>query len=209
MSGRPLPRAARRFLIPCRVAKTATRRYTPLRMHRTPKKHDTEQALYEYALKALMRRAHSVFEMRRALERRAADEELVRPVMERLKQHSYLDDARYAKQFARYQTETRKRGKHRVARDLRARGIPDRHIEAALEEVFEHVDEAAQVRTRIERKLKHLRGKPDERKLASLYASLLRAGFDADTIRRELRAVTKASVELPEPEENETADEPR
>ena len=44
-----------------------------------------------------------------------------------------------------------------------------------------------------------LRGPLDERRVASLYRSLLRAGFSADTIRRELSAVTKKSMEeLPE-----------
>ena len=48
-----------------------------------------------------MRRAHSVYEMRKALERRAEDASLVRPVLDRLKRDNLLDDARYARQFAR------------------------------------------------------------------------------------------------------------
>lgn len=176
-------------------------------MRARPKQLDTEQALYEYALKALMRRAHSVFEMRRALEERAVDESHVQPVLHKLKEQKYLDDGRYARQFARVQSETRKRGRHRIARELRARGIPDRHIDAALEEVLAHVDEAAEVRKRIERKLRSLRGVPDERKLASLYASLLRAGFNADVIRRELRALSKRDVELPDASEIASKDE--
>ena len=87
----------------------------------------------------------------------------------------------------------------RVARDLRARGVPDRHIEAALEEAAQNTDEAAVVRQRIERKLRASRGpdtreKVDDRKLASLYRSLLRAGFSADVIRRELRAATREDI---------------
>lgn len=158
----------------------------------------TEEALYEYALKALMRRAHSVFEMRQALERRAAQPSLVRPVLERLKQAGYLDDARYARQFARYQAENRRRGRFRIARDLRARGVADRHIEAALAEVFAAVDESEQLRARIQRKLKQARRPLDARALASLYASLLRAGFSADAIRRELRLLSQGEIELPD-----------
>ena len=45
-----------------------------------------------------------------------------------------IDDARYAKQFTRQHAEIRKQGKFRIARELRARGIPDRHIDTALEE---------------------------------------------------------------------------
>ncbi len=160
-------------------------------MFGNPRKLSSESDLYNAALRALMRRAHSVFEMRQALERRAEDRDLVKKVLSRLRQNGMLDDARYAKQFTRYRSESRRQGKFRIARDLRARGVPDRHIEAALEELSHETDEAALVRKRIDRKLKLLRGEIDDRKLASIYRSLLRAGFSSDVIRRELRAMTK------------------
>jgi regulatory protein len=159
-----------------------------------PRQLDSESALYDAAIKILMRRAHSVSEMKKALIRRTSDEDLIKKVIARLKQNGYVDDARYAKQFARQRTEGRKQGKFRVARDLRARGVPDRHIEAALEEAAQNTDEAAVVRQRIDRKLRSFRGELDDRKLASLYRSLLRSGFSADVIRRELRAVTREDV---------------
>jgi SOS response regulatory protein OraA/RecX len=77
-----------------------------------------------------------------------------------------------------------------VARDLRARGVPDRHIEAALAQTAQHTDEATLIRQRIERRRRSFRGEMDEKKLASLYRSLLRAGFSADVIRRELKSFT-------------------
>ena len=163
-----------------------------------PRQIDTESALYDAAIKILMRRAHSVSEMKKALIRRTADEDLIKKVIARLKQNGLLDDARYANQFARQRTEGRKQGKFRVARDLRARGVPDRHIEAALEEAAQNTDEAAVVRQRIERKLRSFRSEIDDRKLASIYRSLLRAGFSADIIRRELRSLTRE--DLPEAE---------
>ncbi|PYT71042.1 MAG: hypothetical protein DMG39_13985 [Acidobacteria bacterium] len=141
-----------------------------------------------------MRRAYSVHEMKQALARRCEDESLVKRVMARLKTAGLIDDARYATQFARHRTEGRKQGKFRVARDLRARGVPDRHIEAALEEVAKVTDEAALVRQRIKRKLRSFHGEIDDKKLASLYRSLLRAGFSADIIRRELKYLTREDV---------------
>jgi len=173
-------------------------------MFGSPRKLDSESDLYNAAMRALMRRAHSVYEMRQSLERRAEDKSLVKKIIERLKSAGLIDDARYAKQFARQRTESRKQGKFRIARDLRARGIPDRHIEAALNEISQETDEAALIRKRIERKLKLLRGpntgeKIDDRKIASLYRSLLRAGFPSDLIRRELRSMTREDVpEVPD-----------
>jgi regulatory protein len=165
-----------------------------------PRQIDSEPALYDAAIKILMRRAHSVSEMKKALIRRTADIDLIQKVIARLKQNGHIDDARYAKQFARQRTEGRKQGKFRVARDLRARGVPDRHIEAALEEAAQNTDEAAVVRQRIERKLRSYRGEIDDRKLASIYRSLLRAGFSADVVRRELRSLTREDLPETEPE---------
>jgi regulatory protein len=159
-----------------------------------PRQIETESALYDAAIKILMRRAHSVSEMKKALIRRTADEDLIQKVIARLKHHGYIDDARYAKQFARQRTEGRKQGKFRVARDLRARGVPDRHIETALEEIAKDTDEAVMVRQRIERKLRSYRGEIDDHKLASIYRSLLRSGFSADVIRRELHSLTKEDL---------------
>jgi len=161
-----------------------------------PRTINTEPDLYEAAVKILSRRAHSVSEMKKALIRRTPDESLIQKVLARLKQNGLIDDARYAKQFARQRTEIRHQGKFRVARELRARGVPDQHIESAVAESSANSDEAAMVRQRIERKLKFLRGEIDDKKIASLYRTLLRAGFSSETIRRELKRAT--SEDLPE-----------
>ncbi len=175
-------------------------------MRRIPRKLATEDQLYTAALRGLMRRAHSIYEMRQALERRAEEKTSVQRVLQRLKRENLLDDARYARDFARSRAQSRRQGHYRIARELRARGVPDRHIRTALEEIFAEVDEATLVRKRLERRLRQLRGALDERKLASLYRSLLRAGFSTDIIRQELRAATQRSIaEFPEaavPEED-------
>jgi regulatory protein len=164
-------------------------------MRMSPRKLLSETDLYTAAINGLARRAYSVHEMRVYLERRAEDKKDVIPVMARLKDHKYLDDARYARQFVRLHAELRKQGAFRIARDLRARGVPDRHIEAALAERSAESDESAVVRARLTRRLKTLRGPLDERKKASLYRSLLRAGFSSETIRRELRSAANIVVD--------------
>jgi regulatory protein len=174
-------------------------------MRKSPRKLGTETDLYAAAVNGLARRAYSVHEMRVFLERRAEDKKTVVPVMARLKDHQYLDDARYARQFVRLRAELRKQGAFRIARDLRARGVPDRHVEAALAERAAESDEGAVVRARLKRRLKTLRGPLDQRMKASIYNSLLRAGFSSETIRREMRAAANIAVEeIPEtsPEES-------
>ncbi|MGH9704396.1 MAG: regulatory protein RecX, partial [Candidatus Acidiferrales bacterium] len=99
-------------------------------MPRAFRKLDTEEQLYADALRALMRRAYSVHQMIAHLERRALQASMVRPVIEQLKQRQYLDDARYARDFARSHAQLRRQGRFRIARELRARGVPDRIIQA-------------------------------------------------------------------------------
>jgi regulatory protein len=166
---------------------------------------DTEAELYEVAIRALMRRAHSVSEMKKLLARRTKNDLLVQVVMARLKENGQLDDARYAKQFVRQRKEIRRQGAYRIARDLRARGVPDRYIQAAVESAASEyagtpTDESALIRHRIDRKLKSWRGEIDDKKIASLYRSLLRAGFAGDAIRREIKSLTAADFPESAPE---------
>src|SRR5271165_2896176 len=163
-----------------------------------PRQLETEEQLHDAAIRILMRRAHSISEMKKALARRCGDEKLVKSTVERLKRENLLDDTRYAKQFIRQRTEYRKQGQYRIARDLRAHGVPDHHIEAALKESTANSDPAALVRQRIARKLRLFRGEIDKKQIASLYRSLLGAGFSSDLIRRELHRVTH--VDIPEVE---------
>ena len=149
-----------------------------------------------------MRRAHSVQEMQKKLSRYTRNELLVRVVMARLKENGQLNDARYAQQFARNRTESRKQGQFRIARELRARGVADADITSALETSAAESDPAALVRQRIERKLKSFRGQIDDNKIVSIYSSLLRAGFPSDLIRRELKRLTRE--EIPEVAQEDT-----
>jgi regulatory protein len=169
-------------------------------MFSKPRQTETEAELYEAAVRALMRRAHSVHEMKQALGRRTDDDKLLKNVMDRLKRSKMIDDERFARQFARQRAEVRHLGKFRIARDLRARGVPDKHIEAALAETSKVTDEAAVVRLRVDRKLRSFRGEITENKMASLYRSLLRAGFSADVIRRELKALTREDLPESDPQ---------
>jgi regulatory protein len=165
---------------------------------RVPAKAPSEEALYTAALNALTRRAHSVFEMRTYLQRRSEDADAVKSVLARLRQERLLDDGRYALEFARQRAQVRHQGRYRIARELRTRGVSDEAISAAVAQVCEPSDEAATVRQTIGRRMKLLRGPLDSRKTASLYRTLLRSGFDAGVVRRELAAVNAAAAaELP------------
>ena len=169
-----------------------------MRSRSAPRKLSTEHQLYLSAQRALTRRAYSLHDIRAYLEQRAEDKDLIPAVIARLRELHYLDDERYALDFARSRVRSH-RGRFRIARELRGRGVPDKLIEAALNAVFAETDEALLVRARIKRRLAHIRGRLDHRKLASLYRSLLTSGFSSDVIRAELRTVTHGDLpDLPD-----------
>jgi regulatory protein len=174
-------------------------------MRSSPRKLSTEQDLYTQALRTLMRRAHSIHEMRVNLARHSQDNKFIGPVIAHLREQGYLDDARYALDYARQHAQIRRQGRFRIARELRTRGVPDRHIDAALDAVFAETDESSLVRMRLKRRLAHIRGPLDERKIASLYRTFLRAGFSAEMIRGELRGVARG--ELPGPSDSSPSEE--
>src|SRR5271163_5342160 len=115
-------------------------------MFHRPRQLDTESELYDVALRALMRRAHSIHEMKQKLDRRTNNKLLVQVVLARLRENGQIDDARYAKQFTRQRTEIRRQGKFRITRDLRQRGVPDTHIQSAIEESADEAAERAAIR---------------------------------------------------------------
>jgi regulatory protein len=171
-----------------------------MRQHSTARKLSTETQLYMSAQRALMRRAHSIHEMKQHLERRAEDKELIPAVIARLRELNYLDDAKYALNYAAQHVKVRRQGRFRIARELRARGVPDRYIDDAIAKVFADTDETALVRARLKRRLAlpnksseaHL--PLDQKKIASLYRNLLGAGFSADIIRTELKRITNGDL---------------
>jgi len=159
-----------------------------------PRRLDTESELYDVALRALMRRPHSIHEMQKLLRRCASSDLLAQVVLASLEETGSLNDDRYDKQFTRQRTEIRRQGKFRIARDLRARGVPAAQIQSAIEDASDDSAERAAIRHRIDRKLKLTRGEISDKKIASLYRSLLAAGFPSDAIRRELKSLTTEEV---------------
>ncbi|MGB9310183.1 MAG: regulatory protein RecX, partial [Candidatus Acidiferrales bacterium] len=174
----------------------------PMRQQPSPRrKLVTETQLYMYAQRALMRRAHSISEMKKHLERRAENKDLIPAIIARLRELNYLDDAKYALNYASQHVKIRRQGRFRIARELRARGVPDRYIDEAIATVFAETDEPALVRARLKRRLALLNKKSgpgntplDQKKIASLYRNLLSAGFSAGIIRQELKRITNGDL---------------
>ena len=167
-------------------------------------------ALWSYALKVLGGRAHSTGELREKLRRRASRLGEVDAVLARLKDHGYLNDQRFAENFAASRLANDKLGRTRVVRDLRLRRVAPALAERAARQVYDDVNEEALIEEWIRRKYRlapreHLF--EADKDLAAAYRRLLRAGFRTGDIARVLKRFARNPELLDSFEPPEAAEE--
>jgi regulatory protein len=149
-----------------------------------PKKVYTEEELYEYAVGALARRMRSVAELKRLLRNKVeADTEigktLVELVIVRLKDHGYLNDAKFAAAYTSFRLDNEKFGRRRVITDLKIKGVHGEVIEKAVDAAYEDVNEENLARNYLRRK--RLKKPKDQKQAARIFRQMMRAGFGAKT----------------------------
>lgn len=155
--------------------------------------------LFNYAVRALGSRGHSTGELREKLRRRAERAEDVDAVLAKLKEIGYLDDRRFAENYASARLENQGLGKMRVLRDLRQRRIAPKLAEQVAEKTYRETDEAGLIEDFLKRKY---RGKKlaeflaQEKNLAAAYRRLRYAGFAAGPSIRVLKRYAAQADEL-------------
>jgi regulatory protein len=87
----------------------------------------------DLAWRALNRRERTVAEMARILAGKRVEPSVIEEVVGELVEQGFIDDARYARQFAEERRRLDSWGTERIARRLRALGIGREEIDGALE----------------------------------------------------------------------------
>jgi len=105
---------------------------------------------------------------------------LVELIIVRLKDHGYLNDARYAAAYSSYRRDSEKFGRARVVSDLKAKGVHGEVIEKAVASAYDDVKEEELARAYLRRK--RLQKPQDQRQSARIFRNLMRAGFRPGTI---------------------------
>jgi len=153
------------------------------------------QALWDFAVKALAARAHSSGELRRKLAARAERAADVDEAIARLRDYGYLNDNRFAENFAGAKLENNGLGKSRVLIDLRQRKVSPALAQRTVERVYKDVDEMELIASFVHRKV-HTKAPlaealEDPKTLASVYRRLIRAGFSASNVIQSLKRIAK------------------
>ncbi len=148
------------------------------------------EAAHRAALRALARRAHARFDLRRRLVQKQHPPPAVDGALDRLTAAGLLDDARFALDYAAAKAQ-RGRGAARLIRDLLAQGVERRIAEEAVRTSLaaEGVDPGAAVRALAEKRARQLAGLPAAVKKRRLVAFLVRRGFNGGTIREVVESL--------------------
>ncbi len=154
---------------------------------------DGSEVAFQKALRFLENRPRAEAEVRRRLREHKIPDEVIDPVIERLRRGGLIDDARFAKEWVENRSTFRPRGRRALAMEMRQRGLPGETIQEAITDVDEDAL-ALQAARKQARKLQDLEWLDFRRKLSSFLA---RRGFSYATIAP---VVTQTWTELEKPD---------
>jgi len=142
-------------------------------------------------------RARGVTELRRLLIQKGEPQADVDDAIARLQRSGLLDDAMYARQFARSKALGAGLSRRRLQQELTKRGVAREVSDAAIDDVFEEegVDDSASIERVARKKLKTLDKLDIPTQRRRLYAFLARRGYDSDDITRVTQALVQTSSE--------------
>ncbi len=144
---------------------------------------------YTTALTLLSRRELSTAQLRARLARRKFAAAEIDAAIERLSSDRTLDDKRVAIAAARMEGAVRRRGRRRAIQRLQQLGISSDVAKAAVDEVFDQIDEPALLDQALDRKLKGADPRDlDVKAAARVVRGLVAQGFDAGQVYARLRA---------------------
>jgi regulatory protein len=148
---------------------------------------------YDLALRFLEFRARSVAELRKKLLEKGADRAEIDEVIARLLDQKILDDADFARQFARTKLLGAGASRFRIAQELARKGVARPIAAAAIAalEEDEGLDLSASVHRAAEKKWKSLATLDELTRKRRLYAYLARRGFNPDEIREAMAALPR------------------
>ena len=136
----------------------------------------------------LARRPYSVAELRQTLEKKFGAGAPVREAIARLREIGYLDDRKFAEQYAYSLARNRALGPHRLRRELKSRKVDFKYVEAAVQQAYQEVPAGELLERTLDKKLRTIRLPLTHARFHTLCQSLLRRGFNSSDVLKALRA---------------------
>jgi regulatory protein len=136
----------------------------------------------------LARRPYSLAEMRQALEKKCPQSGQVAAAIARLRELGYLDDRKFAEQYAYSLAQNRTFGPHRLRRELKAKLVNYQEIEPAVQRVYQETPVQTLLEQALDKKVRAIRLPLTRSRFHALCQGLMRLGFNASDIIKAVRA---------------------
>jgi regulatory protein len=146
---------------------------------------------YIDGLKMLARRELSELQVRQRLARKGHEPGAIEDAIARLREARAIDDERVAEAIARTETSVRRRGKLRVRMQIERAGIAKATAKRAVDQVFDAIDDDAQLESSLSKRLRGRETIADDREFQRLYRYLIGQGFDSERALKALNAKRK------------------
>ncbi len=145
------------------------------------------EAAHRAALRALARRAHARYDLRRRLVQKQHPPQAVDAALDRLAARGLIDDRRFAQQYATLRA-ARGKGPARLITDLLAQGVDRRVAEDAVRQALadEGIDPAIEARAVAAKRARQLGDLPAPARRRRLLAFLVRRGYGGGAQVKEL-----------------------
>jgi regulatory protein len=143
---------------------------------------------YVDGLKMLGRRELSERQIRQRLARKEYSQDDIDEAVARLREERAINDQRVAEAIVRMETGIRKRGRVRVRLQLEKAGIAKDTARAAIDSVFETIDDNGLLEASLRKRLRGRDTIADEREFARLFRYLIGQGFESDRVMTALKA---------------------
>jgi regulatory protein len=154
------------------------------------------EQVFQKAIAMLAARPRSEGQLReKLLARTGFEASEVEECIARLKELGYLDDRRFAQNYAAYRSNNRPVGRLRLARELAAKKVGRDAIRAALDCVSDAAAEEALIDRAIRKRVR-TKGRPaSPAESKRLFDHLARLGFEHDLIVRKIRVLRLVDLE--------------
>ncbi|MGE0393853.1 MAG: RecX family transcriptional regulator [Vicinamibacterales bacterium] len=143
---------------------------------------------YLTGLRLLARRELTEQQLRERLARREYPGDEIDEAVRRLRDDRSLDDRRVAGAMARLEVLTRRHGRHRAERTMKAAGLSAELVREALDATLADADADALIAAALARRLRHGQTIEDDRHFQRLFRYLVGQGFSTDAALAALKA---------------------
>ncbi len=146
---------------------------------------DDFEKFYNKALKFLSFRPRSEKEIIDKLKSKKASEDIIKKIIEKLKEYKFIDDLEFAKAWVNSRIKTNQRGWRLIQSELKLKGISKEIIDNIYDS-GKVINELEMAKKLVEKKVPRYRNLPKQKVYQRLGRLLLSKGFNWDIIKQSI-----------------------